>query len=332
MPSAPPPGDVPDALSATLRRVSGCLALCLIGTNCGPGGSCTPAPSVPQTGTASPAVQSGPEEALSDAKHPGPCLEESFDGSGTLSSRATYHYDSAGRLLREEHDGGGGAAGAPDGHPDFVTDYVYDAAGLLLRKSLDVGGNGSVNKVASYTYDDQGRQAREEIDWLGGFPDGTVDMTTRTEYDAQGRKVRELRGGAEPGMIQVTVFGYDAAGHLVLEETDEGADDSVEGRVRHELDAQGRAVTKVEERLGATAGPSGRLMRRWTYVYDARGRRVREQLDADGDGTVDFVEKHEHDAVGNLVAKTAQDTAGEIRGHIVMGYACFESGSGAARP
>ncbi len=209
-----------------------------------------------------------------------------------------------------------------DGRPDFVTDYTYDAAGLLLRKALDVAGNGSVNKVASYTYDDQGRQVAEEIDWLGGFPDGTVDMVTRTEYDAGGRKTRTVREGTKPGMAQITSYRYDDAGQLVREETDEGADGSVEGRVRHEYDADGRALAKIEERLGGSSGGGAPMMRRWSYVYGDKGRRVREELDADGDGAVDFVERHEHDNAGNVISKTAEDMAGEIQAHTVIRYEC----------
>lgn len=204
---------------------------------------------------------------------------KTFDGHGRVTrveatgqASISYEYDSAGRISRlveGEGEEARATAFVYDGRGDLAqridplggtTAYTYDAVGRLLTETLPTG------HVLRYAYDANGNRIAA-VDAQG--------VTTIYEYDAQNRPVAAIRNPEEIAVR--TELSYDAAGNLVEQVDDAGADRlNLTTRYSYApVGTSGYAVASVTDPLGATT----------SYSYDQAGD-LREVTDPRGRSTV----------------------------------------------
>jgi YD repeat-containing protein len=199
-----------------------------------------------------------------------------------------------------------------------------DQLGRLLRVERDLDGDGVVDQVDRYDYDEQGRlievanaegTERYQLDGAGriavrerhvaGSPLVSSVVITYDEqgrplrersdledvsyaYAAAGREVRErrVRAGDEVPYLDITTTS-DAAGRPLLQR---GYNDHGEQRKTWRYDEQGRELETQWVRGGI-------LILRTSMHYDADGRRDRQQQ-FDGQGRLVGVQSWTYDATG----------------------------------
>lgn len=208
-----------------------------------------------------------------------------WDGAGRLVSRS-----SDGRTVEWGYDGDGRRVWmrAPDG---AVTDYAYDGAGRLVRVE-----NSAFGRVV-YEHDASGRMVSATAgdvrqEWVRG--DGFV--TEHLVHDLAGGGISHTSVGRdEAGRVTWTSqdgshtdYAYDGANQLVGAVVDGIAsayvyDDA--GRLVEEIVDDGaggtRRRTLTYDAAGQLVSTSGDGAVETRFVYDAAGRRVREER-ADG--------------------------------------------------
>lgn len=106
--------------------------------------------------------------------------DENFDG--VFESRDFFTYDDAGRMVRDDHDGGPGTA------VDRVVIYDYDADGRMSTATIDRDGDGDIDSTMINDWDDLDRRTMQEqyehselvARWLWTY-DGPRELTTEIE-------------------------------------------------------------------------------------------------------------------------------------------------------
>jgi YD repeat-containing protein len=142
------------------------------------------------------------------------------DLDGVTDSLNRFTYDEAGHVLTESWDYDA------DGTDDYVRSYRYDPqSGALVSEETDSDADGAADKVVTWARDAEGR-ALERIEDEGA--DGLADL--RTEYTWTDCKLTEAEETDLDGNVTVTLYAYDAAHRLAVEETDNGADDEIDAR------------------------------------------------------------------------------------------------------
>ena len=244
-------------------------------------------------------------------------LTAGFDAAGrrvnltdNLASigRTTFAYDPASRLTQADRTYGG-AAGPR-------VDYAYDAANRLTTLTRTVGGGGT--QVRSlYAYDAANRLTTLVHDKLVGgtatplasFVYGYDDANRlATEANAEGLatfaydNTNQLTGADRPGTSLDESYGYDLAGNRNTTgyATTTGNRLTASPGATYSYDAEGHTTARTDtatgkvttfaydhrDRLvGATTKTSGgAVTMQATYTYDALGRRIATEVDADGAG------------------------------------------------
>jgi YD repeat-containing protein len=216
----------------------------------------------------------------SDGNPVGTTLATLRPASNAADEVTTSFYDAQGRLT-----------GSLDAQRYF-TSYAYDVIGQLLSSTR------YATAVPAGTDSDTGiRQALS----------GTASRSSSTTYDVYGRVASQTDAQGT-----VTVYVYDARGHVLSTVTALGTSDSRTQSATY--DAEGRMVTSVDG-LGHTT----------TYAYDAAGRLI-ETTDPlgnhtwfvnDADGRVVYAIRGVADAGGNPnalgeITATTYDAFGDV--------------------
>jgi YD repeat-containing protein len=191
-----------------------------------------------------------------------------------------------GNQTRREYDSDG------DGTADRIYTYTYDANGNQTRREYDSDGDGTADRIYTYTYDANGNQTRREYDSNG---DGTADLIYTYTYDANGNRTGEEYDSDGDGTAdEIYTYTYDAKGNITREEYDYGGDGTADRISKYTYDAKGN-ITREEYDYGGD-GTADRISK---YTYDAKGNRTRVEYDSDGDGTADRIYTSTYDANGN---------------------------------
>lgn len=217
-------------------------------------------------------------------------IEQRSSGSSAVAT-AKRHYDELGRLQRVERDLDG------DGAVEQVDLYTYDELGRLIEVA-------NAERTERYQLDSAGRVAVRERQGVGSSLISRVVITyddlgrplrersdledVSYEYAAEVREVRErrVRAGDEAPYLDVTST-YDELGRPLLQH---GYDPSGPLRKTWSYDEQGREVESHWVRDGA-------LILRSTTHYDPAGRRDRQQQ-FNGEGRLVGVQSWTYDATG----------------------------------
>ena len=255
--------------------------------------------------------------AGSGTGQPDVTLTSGFDAAGrrtdladNLASvgRTTYAYDAASRLTQADRTYGGTAGPR--------VDYAYDAADRLTTLTRTVGGSGT--QVRSlYSFDNANRLGTIVHDKvvsgtatpLATFAYG-YDNANRlaTEANAEGTATfsyddtDQVTGADRPGTSLDESYGYDLAGNRNTTgyTTTTGNRLTASPGATYTSNAEGNTTSRTDtstgkvttftydhrNRLtGATIKTSGgAITMQATYTYDAFGRRIAAEVDADGAG------------------------------------------------
>ncbi len=150
--------------------------------------------------------------------------------------------------------------------------------------------------------------------------DGETVYTRR--YDAEGHLLEFI---STHGTITYT---YDSAGNLILQETDEGNDGTIDSRYELTYDSDGHLLTRsydqdgdgedyyrsewvwqggLNTEMSSWFVPEERLLSQELYRYDAAENRIEVQSDYDGDGVVDVIDTSTYDEWGREVSRESDD-------------------------
>ncbi|SFJ09449.1 YD repeat-containing protein [Streptosporangium canum] len=212
-------------------------------------------------------------------------------GGSTLTPKAGYTYDAAGRVTKftdprgsvwtTDYDALGNQVRAvepgPDGQPGGQWTYEYDTVGELL-KSVDPNGAQS-----QATYDDLGRPITATI--VERKPT-LKSLITKMEYDDAGNKVKEI----SPGNRTVD-YALNPAGEIT------SITDPLQDVTRYEYDLAGRLTKSIDPLDNATV-----------TEYDLAGRQTATK-DLNASGVLQRTFGTAYDVAGNPVT----DTSGEGR-------------------
>jgi YD repeat-containing protein len=198
---------------------------------------------------------------------------------------ARFGYDAAGRLTRYvEVDA--------DGNVGISLSRTFDAAGLRRRQVEYTPRIPPVHRHVTWTYDAAARPASVLME--------TSDTKTATflsaySYDGNGRVAR-VESSSNAVLQDVTTYRYvDGEPSFIEESYDLLGDGSVDWTLRLGI-AAGKWLVSRELSMNGTL----RMKETYTYGDLSKGELARRDLDTDGDGTVDSVDRFTWDA-GRLV-------------------------------
>lgn len=148
--------------------------------------------------------------------------------------------------------------------------YTYDEDGRVTEVVFyGPAPEGAVERVIRHTYGYDGRTETVETDLLG---DGAVDSRLSTTYDDDGRPLVVESSGLDEAPFVRTTYVYDEGGRPLREESDAGADGTIETVRRYVYDEEQDALVSEE----IDEGNDGTVDRRIEYAYDEDGRLVSE--------------------------------------------------------
>jgi hypothetical protein len=105
---------------------------------------------------------------------------------------------------------------------------------------------------------------------------------------------------------------YNEKGDRILEETDDGADGTIDFRVTITYDESGKVVT-TEYDGSPYETPDGTADYRYTETHDEDGNVILEETDQDADGMIDGRRTYTYDERGNMLSRgpASDDNDGE---------------------
>lgn len=265
-------------------------------------------------------------QPLDDAARP--CRRQHFLPHDPRPLRTVdLRYDAAGRLVRELTDED------TDGTIDFEETYGWGADNRLERELHRTGKQPSCSGPLPESVVEIRHRYDAHGVWIGGQTsyDGRLEEKPAwrtTTYDAEGRlleylvhpthepqRTLRLRWSARGQLIErVDYVGPTPRRierwHVGDERSQHHALWSGEAWVvsRTVFDADGRPLVVQHDADG-----DGRVEGRTVWRYDDEGRQLAEERDVDGDGDVDERTTFEHDAAGFLVGRVHTGPAGTRR-------------------
>lgn len=197
--------------------------------------------------------------------------------------------------------------------------HEVDAQGHLVAERYDNDGDGTYtsaqDEVWTYTYDAAGNEIEAQHDGFGGAPDGVWDTRVVKTYDAAGHLLVQDTMNAANTLLERITWTYDAAGNQVSQEEDlDGDGVIVEGWTRT-FDAAGNMT---EERF-IHAGVATEI-----YAYTWSGSlQTGYSFDTNGDGTPDQSSVTTYDAFGRAVhTEDDDDGDGVVDTTTATSYTC----------
>ncbi len=172
--------------------------------------------------------------------------------------------------------------------------WEYDSAGNQIVEEFDDGQDGTLDSITTRSYNDLGELISQELDEDG---DGSVDVRDQYCYDCfpSERSVP----APEPCVIS----------------TDRDADGSVDRIAERTYDSDHNLLTEIVQE-----SPSGEITSIRTLVYDD-GLQTSEELDIDGNGSVDSRLLFSYNDSGQLTREEYDDTAdGSIEAEVRFEY------------
>ena len=224
--------------------------------------------------------------------------ETEYDGDNVIDEIAIFGYDAEGNKIMTASDGDWADDIVPDDVIDLRTSSTYDANRNPLSVVTDYLGDGTINRIVSYSYTTDGRPVVEEID---SNNDGIVDIRRTWTYSniAGGtRIIKDFDTNVDDIPDLRHIYEYNAAGKKVLEERDTNVD-GVNLRFTYSYDENSYLVMQEQDGDGANA-PDGIIDIRLLWTNDADGRRVVQDGDTNADGTIDNKQTWTYNELGKV--------------------------------
>ena len=172
--------------------------------------------------------------------------------------------------------------------------YTYDNNRNLLTSRADSDGDGTDNRVKTYTYDAAGNQLSFSEDF---YNNGYVNITTYS-YDPYGNVLTEsYDGGSNGNFERLYTFTYDANGNRMTGSQDTNGDGTANIITTSTYDADVNLLTKSQDANG-----DGTANIITTYTYDADGNRLTDSYDADGDGAANIITTYTYNGNGIMLS------------------------------
>jgi hypothetical protein len=169
-----------------------------------------------------------------------------------------------------------------DGSPNRISTYTYDANGNRLTDSNDSNGDGSPNSISTLTYNANGNPLAYSIDSNG---DGSPNFIYTYTYDANGNIPTysiDSNGDGSPSSIHT--YTYDANSNMLIDSNDSNVDGSPNRISTYTYDANGNLLTYSIDSNG-DGSPSSIF----TTTYDANGNQLTYSHDSNGDGSPNLI-------------------------------------------
>ena len=192
------------------------------------------------------------------------------DGDGTFEDRTTYTYNEQGLEIRREIDNG------IDGQIDLISTFTWYDNGVRRTSTHDTDVDGNADSY--YVHDRRGRRTLYERD---DDSNGTVDRRETTTYDDEARTTTTgVDTDADGNADEIRRLVRDELGRVILQETDEGANGSVESRITTTY-LPDRVITDFDDDADGTPD------KRNTYELSAGGNRTLYLVDEGVDGVIE---------------------------------------------
>jgi hypothetical protein len=195
----------------------------------------------------------------------------------------------------------------------------------MLTAEEDEGLDGEIDWSRVFTRDAEGRLIVQDEYYpvprdydYDGVPDGPSRVQGRYTYDEQGCLILSETDDEADGTVESYVtYECDENGNHVLQES-YGAPGQMTGRKKWTYDEDGNMLTEQVER------GDGSLRRTTVYTYDAEGNLSTEE-EISPDGVTDHRIEYSYDEFGNILAeKTYAGADGVLVYAQSYGYECWE--------
>ena len=204
-----------------------------------------------------------------------------------------------------------------DGVIDRVVQWSYDDRGNRVLLEEDMDGDGTFEKVTAneYVYGDNNRVILVESD--EGL-DGTIDAVEMRTYNDRGRVlevVHDLDNDGKPDKIETNV--WNDRGLRVRWQTDQPVGGPIETVQEWDFDDEGRSHSRTMHRQVGDSLTSYR----YNNVFDANGRLHAFEVDNGADGSIDNRGVRFYDMSGRMVeTQNDIDNDGTPDNSTVYGY------------
>jgi len=217
-----------------------------------------------------------------------------YEGYGTTASSVLTYDEDDNLLLQEGFDG--------DGVLERLESWTYDDEGNLIVHELDYGADDDIDGRYTATWDGDSRLLTET--WEDDIASGKMGTANYTWGSAGRLLTQEVHTGFEEDRTDfLESYAYDSAGRIIEVQYDSGADGSPEQVARYVYDGDDLVQLDEEHHSGVN---------RTTWTYDDRGNALTETRDYGTDGVADQLLAWTWDAADNmLTATTDHDADGE---------------------
>lgn len=184
--------------------------------------------------------------------------DESFAGNRRLAEVRTVFSDGRTDVLSYQYDAEGFPASyslTSEGRIDQQATYFVDADGLVERLETDMTGDGTVDHVAQYRYEN-GRLGTRDID---SDNDGVFDFTQVSLFDDQGRYLGYIAysldaAGQQQAQVGSETITYPDPSLIVSERYSGSAQDTADTRIEYTLSPTGEYATSTENYYSTVNG------------------------------------------------------------------------------
>ncbi|NRB39666.1 MAG: hypothetical protein HRU20_14545 [Pseudomonadales bacterium] len=163
--------------------------------------------------------------------------------------------------------------------------------------TMDRGSDGSIDEIASLTYNSLGQLTSSQEDVNN---DGNNENITT--FNADGKPLILKEDTDSNGTVDsITSYHYDGNGHLLTEETDTDNNGSIDkiDRMAYTFDANNNVLIQTTDN-----GDDSVLDEIIHYAYDSKGNVLKESMDNDADNDFDWIISYSYDANGNVLTKS----------------------------
>jgi hypothetical protein len=206
-----------------------------------------------------------------------------------------------------------------DGSPNRISTYTYDANSNQLTDSDDSNGDGSPNRIITYTYDANGNKLTNSYDINGDKTPNGINTYTYDANDNQLTNSLDLNGDGSPNII--STYTYDASGNRLTYSDDSNGDGSPNRIITYTYDANGNKLTYSDDSNGDFS--PNRIS---TYTYDANSNQLTDSYDSNGDGSPNRISTYTYDANSNQLTDS-YDSNGDGSPNRIITYTYDANGN-----
>lgn len=198
----------------------------------------------------------------------------------------------------------------------FKTIYEYDSEGNETKETYSY--RGSIMSIRTYRYDENGNKIAKET--KGSYRDKLDRETYKYKYDDNGNKIEMISYDENGELISKWIYKYDENGNEI-EAIHHGTEFGVPFTVKYTsmYDENGNRIERI------LCNTNGKLIRRWTYEYDEKGRKIKENyFDLLSEVKTKTTTIYENE---NKIEEIIYDSNGELKNKYIYEYKYDKKGN-----